>query len=154
MSDLRKFALWSLLLGVVFMIIASIQGFKNDVIAALGNGSDAFLNAIEGSHVVYFFGLLFALAGLLAALYGAWRSRSTPWLLFVGLSAVIGAVFAAVIYSLSYASPPINLPDLTTFGMIAALTGAFAYTAYGPDTPGEAHPLAAATQEPFVVAPR
>ncbi len=155
MSDLRTFALWALLLGITLMIIASIQGFKNDVIGAfLSSGMDGLLNAIEGSHVVYFFGLLFAIAGAGAALWGAWRAGSPLWMLIVGVPAlVLGVGFTVVIYSLSYPPANIILPDLTTFGMIAGLVGALAYTALGPDTPGEAHPLAA-SQEPFAVAPR
>jgi len=153
MSDLRKFALWTLLLGVTLMIIASIQGFKNDVIAALGSGGiDGLLNAIEGSHVVYFFGLLFAIVGLGASLWGAWLTRPMPWLWIVLAPAVVlGIGFTVVIYSLSYAG--IVLPDLTTFGMIAGLTGALAYAAIGPDSPDEAFALTA-SQETFVVAPR
>jgi hypothetical protein len=153
MSDLRKFALWSLLLAVVLMIIASIQGFTHDPIGELGNGTDAFLNAIEGSHVVFFFGLLFALAGVLATLWGAWLAGSMRWMLIIAIVLAAGAVFAGVIYSLSYATPPINLPDLTAFGIMAALGGAFAYTALGPDFLGEGNPLAV-DEEPLVVAPR
>ncbi len=152
-SDLRKFALWSLLIGVTMMIVASIEGFHNDAIAG-------GIDAIEGAHVIYFFGMLFALAGVIACLYGIWRTRSMRWLVIVGVPFVIGVLFSIVMYSLSYASPPINLPDLTTFGLIAALAGAFAYSGIGPDTYDEAHPAAVAAGangangQPLVVAPR
>jgi hypothetical protein len=50
----------------------------------------------------------------------------------------VGAAFAAVIYSLSYASPPINYPELVIFGIAIAMAGAFTYCALGPDTREEA----------------
>ena len=43
-----------------------------------------------------------------------------------------------MIYSLSYASPPINYPELVIFGIALTMTGAFAYTALGPDSREEA----------------
>jgi hypothetical protein len=104
--------------------------------------------------------MLFALVGVIACLYGILRVRSLRWLLIVGVPLLIGVAFSIVMYSLSYASPPINLPDLTTFGLIAALAGTFTYAGVGPDTYDEAHPAAVAAGEngangqSFVVAPR
>lgn len=161
MSDLRKLALWSMLVGVLLMVSGMIIGFTHDAADALFSGGwDAFVNALEGGHVVFLVGLVCMLFGVVVALMGAWgRARSLRWALIILVSAGIGVAIAAVIYSLSYPPASIVLPDFTALGIILMSAGAFAYTALGPDYPGEVVPVprgdaASATGAPFAVTPR
>jgi hypothetical protein len=132
MSDLRKFAFWTLLFAVTLMLIAGIQGFHHDFFAEGG------LAVVEASHVIMFVGMIFAVVGIGACLIGSLRAGSGRWTLWIVISTLVGIAFAAVIYSLSYASPPINYPELVIFGIAFTMTGAFAYTALGPDSREEA----------------
>src|SRR5262249_44258227 len=109
MSNLRKFAMWAMLIATLLMIVAMIQGFHHDFFAEGG------LAVTEASHVIFFFGFLFEVVGILAAAWGAWRASSFFWLAVIGGTAVVGALFAIVIYSLSYAG--IVIPDLTAMGI-------------------------------------
>ena len=132
MSDLRKFAFWTMLFALTFMLMAGIQGFHHDFFAEGG------LEVAEASHVLMFVGMIFAVVGIVACLLGALRAGAGRWALWIVLSVLVGIAFAAVIYSLSYASPPINYPELVIFGIAITMVGAFAYTALGPDSREEA----------------
>jgi hypothetical protein len=128
MSDLRKFAFWIMLFSITLMLIAGIQGFHHDFFAEGG------LEVVEASHVIMFFAMIFAVVGIGACLIGSLRAGAGRWTLGIVVSLLVGVAFAAVIYSLSYADPPINYPELVIFGIALTMAGAFAYTALGPDT--------------------
>jgi hypothetical protein len=81
-----------------------------------------------------FVGMFFAAVGIIACLIGALRAGAGRWALWIVISALVGIAFAAIIYSLSYADPPINYPELVIFGIALTMTGAFAFTALGPDS--------------------
>jgi hypothetical protein len=132
MSDLRKFAFWTLLFAITLMLIAGIQGFHHDFFAEGG------LAVAEASHVIMFVGIIFAAIGIGASLIGSLRAGAGRWTLGILICALVGIAFAAVIYSLSYAAPPINYPELVIFGIAFTMAGAMAYTALGPDSRGEA----------------
>jgi hypothetical protein len=85
-----------------------------------------------------FVGMIFAVIGIGACLLGSLRAGSGRWALWIVISALVGIAFAAIIYSLSYASPPINYPELVIFGIAFTMVGAFAFTALGPDSREEA----------------
>jgi hypothetical protein len=128
MSDLRKFAFWIMLFSLTLMLIAGIQGFHHDFFAEGG------LEVVEASHVIMFFAMIFAVVGIGACIIGSLRAGAGRWTLGIVISLLVGVAFAAVIYSLSYADPPINYPELVIFGIAFTMAGAFAYTALGPDT--------------------
>jgi hypothetical protein len=128
MSDLRKFAFWIMLFAITLMLIAGIQGFHHDFFAEGG------LEVVEASHVIMFFAMIFAVVGIGVCLIGSLRAGAGRWTLAIVISLLVGVAFAAVIYSLSYADPPINYPELVIFGIAFTMVGAFAYTALGPDT--------------------
>jgi hypothetical protein len=132
MSDLRKFAFWVMLFAVTLMLIAGIQGFHYDFFSQGG------LQVVEASHVIMFVAIIFEVIGIGVSLVGALRAGAGRWALGIVIPALVGAAFAAVIYSLSYASPPINYPELVIFGIAIAMAGAFTYCALGPDTREEA----------------
>jgi hypothetical protein len=132
MSDLRKFAFWIMLFAVTLMLMAGIQGFHHDFFAEGG------LAVVEASHVLMFVGMIFAVVGIVTCLIGALRAGSGRWALWIAISTLVGIAFAAVIYSLSYASPPINYPELVIFGIGFTMVGAFAFTALGSDSREEA----------------
>jgi hypothetical protein len=132
MSDLRKFAMWMMLFAVTFMIIAGIQGFHKDFF------SEGGLEIVEASHVIMFVGMIFAAVGIGATLIASFGAGATRWTFGILISLLVGVAFAAVIYSLSYADPPINYPELVIFGIAATMIGAFAYIALGPDSRAEA----------------
>jgi hypothetical protein len=133
MSDLRKFAFWTLLFALTFMLIAGIQGFHHDFFAEGG------LEVVEASHVLMFVGMIFAVVGIGACLIGALRAGTGRWALWIVISALVGIAFAAIIYSLSYApKDPIIYPELVIFGIAFTMVGAFAFTALGPDSREEA----------------
>jgi len=126
MSALRKFALWTMLAGVVFELIGAIQGFTRDILVS-------GLTAMEGAHAIFITGICFTLAGFLAALYGAVRARGaiSIWPLIILVPALVSLAFGIVIYNL------IVYPELIQFAFVLALVGAFAYTAVGPDLEDE-----------------
>lgn len=121
MSNLRKFGMWAMGIGVTGEVIAAVIGFHTDVLTG-------GVNAMQGSQAFFLTGGLFELAGLLACLYGALRARSLPWAIAIGVSTLIGLAVAIVIHSL-----PTAYPELVVFGVVLASLGAFAYTALGPD---------------------
>jgi hypothetical protein len=121
MSNLRKFGMWAMGIGVTGEIIAAIIGFRTDVLTG-------GVNAMQGGQAFFLTGGLFQLAGILVCLYGALRARSMPWAIAVGASTLIGLAVAIVMHSL-----PSAYPELVVFGVILASVGAFAYTALGPD---------------------
>jgi hypothetical protein len=135
MTDLRKFAMWSILIGIALMIVASIQGFPSDLGYAFNqNGIAGVIDAIGAAHLIFGLGMLFEIVGVAATVWGALRNaRSLRWLLIIGVVAALGVAFAFIAYSL-----PIAFPDLVAMGIIGASAGALAYTALGPDTPEEA----------------
>ena len=132
MSDLRKFAFWTLLFALTLMLIAGIQGFHHDFFAEGG------LEVVEASHVLMFVGMTFAVVGIGACLIGSLRAGAGRWTLAILICVLVGIAFAAVIYSLSYSDQPINYPELVIFGIALTMTGAFAFTALGPDSREEA----------------
>jgi hypothetical protein len=132
MSDLRKFAFWTMLFAITLMLIAGIQGFHYDIFSQGG------LQVVEASHVIMFVAIIFAVVGIATCLLGALRAGAGRWALGILIPVLVGIAFAAVIYSLSYADPPINYPELVIFGIAFCMTGAFAYTGIGPDTQQEA----------------
>lgn len=125
MSTLRKFVMWTLLIGVMFELVGAIQGFHHDV---LQEGIDA----MEGGHAVFLAGICFEIVGLVTAAFGALRAQAIRW--FIAIVVVAGVSFAVgiVIYNL-----PVAYPELIVASFIAASVGAFAYSAAGPDLPGE-----------------
>ena len=127
-SNLRKFGLWVLTIGILLELIGAIQGFHTDV---LTQGIDA----MQGSQAFFLVGGIFELVGILACLYGAVRARSIPWMLVIIISTLIGLASAIVLHTL----PP--YPELVVLAVVLASVGAFAYTAAGPDAAGEVEML-------------
>ncbi|HLZ21183.1 MAG TPA: hypothetical protein VKQ30_03575 [Ktedonobacterales bacterium] len=127
-SNLRKFGLWVLAIGILLELIGAIQGFHTDV---LTQGIDA----MQGSQAFFLVGGIFELVGILACLYGAVRARSIPWMLVIIISTLIGLASAIVLHTL----PP--YPELVVLAVVLASVGAFAYTAAGPDAAGEVEML-------------
>lgn len=123
MTNLRKFAMWAMLVALGLEMVGAIQGFHRNVLT-LG------VNAMEGSHAVFVAGICFEAVGIAACLYGALRavSRSIPWAVAIGVVVLLCLAFGVVIYNLT--TP---YPELVVFAFIAAMAGAFAYTALGPD---------------------
>lgn len=128
-SDLRKFGVWVLGIGLVGELIGAIQGFHTDVLAQ-------GINAMQGSQAFFLVGGIFQLVGILACLYGAVRARSVPWIVVIVASTLIGLAGAIVFHTLTPA-----YPELVVFAVVLASVGAFAYTAAGPDASGEAELL-------------
>ncbi len=125
MSDLRKFAMWCLLIALLLEMVGAIQGIHRNV---LTGGWDA----MEGSSAIFLTGIIFEAVGLGVALYGAYRAGSMPWMIAIAVVALICAAFGIVIYNL-----PTALPELIVMAFITAMSGAFAYVAAGPDEPAE-----------------
>ncbi|WIG60581.1 MAG: hypothetical protein OJF49_003329 [Ktedonobacterales bacterium] len=121
MSNLRKFAMWTMLVAVALMMVGAIQGFHNNVL-------DQGINAMEGGHAVFVAGICFEIVGIATCLYGAWRASSIPWMVAIGALALVALAFGIVIYNL-----PNPYPELIVAAFIVAMVGAFAYTAAGPD---------------------
>jgi hypothetical protein len=123
MSNLRKFAMWVMLVAVALFIIASIQGFHRDILQ-LG------VNAMEGSDAVFVTGICFEIVGFLVALYGAYRARGliSFWPVVIMGMALIGVFLAVAVYSFTAA-----YPELIVFAFVLAMVGALGYTAAGPD---------------------
>lgn len=125
MSDLRKFAMWCLLIALALQMIGAIQGIHRN---PLTGGWDA----MEGSSAIFLTGIIFEAVGLAVALYGAYRAGSMPWMIAIAVVALICAAFGIVIYNL-----PTAFPELIVMAFITAMAGAFAYVAAGPDEPAE-----------------
>ncbi|HKS69830.1 MAG TPA: hypothetical protein VJQ45_05400 [Ktedonobacterales bacterium] len=125
MSDLRKFAMWCLLIALLLQMVGAIQGINHN---PLTGGWDA----MEGSSAIFLTGIIFEAVGLVVALYGAYRAGSTPWLIAIAAVVLICAAFGIVIYNL-----PTAFPELIVMAFITAMAGAFAYVAAGPDEPAE-----------------
>ena len=123
MTDLRKFALWVLGIGTVGELMGAIQGFHTNV---LTQG----INAMQGSQAFFLTGGIFEVVGIAACLIGAYRARSLPWAIIIGVSTLVGLAATIVLHTANY-------PELVVFAVIIASTGAFAYTAAGPDWPEE-----------------
>ena len=123
MSNLRKFAMWVMLIAVALMVIGAIQGFHRNVLE-LG------VNAMEGSDAVFVTGICFEIVGVLVALYGAYRARGalSLWPVVIVVSVLLSAGLGVVVYSFS--TP---YPELIVFAFVLAMVGALAYTAAGPD---------------------
>jgi hypothetical protein len=122
MSQLRKFVMWVLLVGVVLQIVAAIQGFSTDI---LSYGWDV----AEGSHAVFIAGLCCEVVGLGAALFGAGiRASSLRWFLIVALPAVLGGAGAYIAYYW-----PGERAEVVVLCFILCTVGAFAYAVAGPD---------------------
>jgi hypothetical protein len=118
-SNVRKFALWIMLGAVVLMLMAAIQGFHRDLFSN-------FPESMEASHAIFITGLAFGLVGVLACLYGAFTARSAAWAVAVVGVAFVGVCIAIVGYAASNG-------EVVDAALIASLSGAFAYTAAGPD---------------------
>jgi hypothetical protein len=141
MSNLRKFAMWVLLIALLLEMIGAIQGFNRNV---LTGGWDA----MEGSSAIFLTGIIFGLVGVATALYGAYRAGSTPWMIVIAVVVLISAAFGIVIYNL-----PTPFPELIVMAFITAMSGAFAYVAAGPDEGEEyAQPVGANGAEESSVA--
>jgi hypothetical protein len=123
MSNLRKFAMWVMLVAVLLQIIGAIQGFHNNVLQ-LG------VNGMEGSTAVFVTGICFEIVGVLVALYGAIRARGiiSFWPIAIVVMVLLSAALGVVVYNFS--SP---YPELIVMAFVLAMIGAFAYTAAGPD---------------------
>src|SRR5487761_2539973 len=121
MSNVRKFAMWSLLFGLLMELIGSIIGFHWDV---LYYG----INAMGGGQAWFVAGICFEVVGILVALYGAIQAGSTRWALAIVIVALIGAAEAVIIYNM-----PFVYEELVELGFVLAMAGAFAYVAAGPD---------------------
>jgi len=124
MSDLRKFAMWLLLVAVGLQMVGAIQGFHRDVLAS-------GIDAMEGSHAIFLTGIVFEAIGIAVCLYGAYiGAGSLRWALVIGIPVLISLGFGIVIYNL-----PSAYPELIVMAFIVAMVGAFAYVAAGPDVP-------------------
>src|SRR5215469_11381898 len=123
MSNLRKFAMWVMLVAVLLQIIGAIPGFHNNVLQ-LG------VNAMEGSTAVFVTGICFEIVGFLVALYGAYRARGliSFWPVAIVGMALIGVFLGVAVYSFTAA-----YPELIVFAFVLAMVGALGYTAAGPD---------------------
>ncbi|HEX8995927.1 MAG TPA: hypothetical protein VF812_07845 [Ktedonobacterales bacterium] len=121
MSNVRKFAMWSLFFGLLFELIGSIIGFHWDV---LYYG----INAMGGGHAWFVAGIVFEVVGILAALYGAVQAGSLRWALVIVVVALIGTAEGVIIYNMSFV-----YEELVELGFVLAMVGAFAYVAAGPD---------------------
>jgi hypothetical protein len=123
MSNLRKFAMWVMLVAVLLQIIGAIQGFHNNVLQ-LG------VDAMEGSTAVFVTGICFEIVGVLVALYGAVRARGVIsfWPIAIVVIVLLSVALGVVVYNFN--SP---YPELIVMAFILAMVGAFAYTAAGPD---------------------
>jgi hypothetical protein len=123
MSNLRKFAMWVMLVAVLLQIIGAIQGFHNNVLE-LG------VDAMEGSTAVFVTGICFEIVGVLVALYGAVRARGVIsfWPIAIVAVVLLSAALGVVVYNFN--NP---YPELIVMAFILAMVGAFAYTAAGPD---------------------
>jgi hypothetical protein len=131
MSNVRKFAMWTLLFAVVFEMVGAIIGFQWDVlyygVDAMGAGQAWFVA-----------GICFQVVGILAALYAAVQAGSVRWALVIVVMALIGAAVAIIIYNM-----PFVYEELVVMGIMLAMVGAFAYVAAGPD-PDDQYALAPA----------
>jgi|GEM_PF-387618 hypothetical protein len=123
MSNLRKFAMWVMLVAVLLMMIGAIQGINRDVL-------QGGVNALEGSSAIFLTGICFEIVGVLVALYGAWRARGifSFWTIAIIVMALIGVALGVVVYN--FQQP---YPELVAFAFMLAMAGALAYTAAGPD---------------------
>jgi len=129
MSNVRKFAMWTLLFAVLFQMVGSIIGFRWDV---LFYGVDA----MGGGQAWFVAGICFQVVGILAALYAAVQAGSVRWVLIIIVLALIGAAVGIIIYSM-----PFVYEELVELGFFIAMVGAFAYVAAGPD-PDDQYALA------------
>ncbi|MEO7003326.1 MAG: hypothetical protein ABI068_16035, partial [Ktedonobacterales bacterium] len=127
MSNLRKFAMWVMLVAIVLEIMGAIQGFHNDIFQTGVNG-------MEGSHALFVTGICFTVVGIVATLIGAIQARSIPWVLVIGVGVLVGAAVAVVFYAYSFTAP---YPELVVLGFGLTMVGAFAYVAAGPDAEDE-----------------
>ena len=129
MSNVRKFTMWTLLLGLLMEMVGSIIGFRWDVlyygVSAMGGGQAWFLA-----------GICFEVVGLLAAIYGSIQAGSPRWALIVIVVALVGVAEAVILYNM-----PFVYEELVELGFVLAMTGAFAYVAAGPD-PDDQYALA------------
>ncbi|HEU5438069.1 MAG TPA: hypothetical protein VFU88_02170 [Ktedonobacterales bacterium] len=126
LSDLRKFAMWVLLVAVGLQMVGAIQGFHRDVLAS-------GIDAMEGSHAIFLTGIVFEVIGIAICLYGAFMNASSlRWALVIAIPVLICLGFGIVVYNL-----PTAYPELIVMAFIAAMVGAFAYVAAGPDYPAE-----------------
>jgi hypothetical protein len=121
MGNVRKFALWALLIGVLFEMVGAIFGFHWDV---LYYG----INAFGPGQAWVLAGMIFEAVGILATLYAAMQTGDLRWALIVGVVALAGIAEAVIIYNL-----PFVYEELVLVGIVAAAVGAFAYVALGPD---------------------
>jgi hypothetical protein len=122
MSQLRKFILWTLLIGVALQLVGAIQGFHHDLLAG-------GWNVAEGSHAVFFAGVCFQVVGLAAALFSAGiRAASMRWTLVIVLCVLVGAAVAFVAYNWTG-----DQAEFVELGFVICSLGGFAYAAAGPD---------------------
>lgn len=121
MSDTRKFAMWTLLISVLLMVIAGIQGFHADFF-------QGGLDVVEASHVLMFFALILEVIGILVALAGSRRAHAGRWTLGILIALGVGIAVAVVMYSL-----PVPYPELVILGLGLAMLGALTYSVIGPD---------------------
>jgi hypothetical protein len=123
MSNLRKFAMWVMLVAVVLQLIGAIQGFHNNVF-------EQGVNAMEGSHAVFVTGICFEIVGVLVALYGAVRARGVVsfWPIAIVVMVLLSAALGVIVYNF-----PDPYPELIVLAFILAMVGALAYSAAGPD---------------------
>ncbi len=121
MSNMKKFAMVSLLIAIILMLAGAIIGFHNDVLVT-------GINGFEGAHGVFLAGIIFEVVGVVTAGLAALRAGSLPWAIAIGVSVLIGAAVAFVMYNLSQ-----PYPELVVFGFILVMVGAFAYVAAGPE---------------------
>ena len=121
MSNLRKFAMWVILVAAALEVIGAIQGFHSNVL-------QGGINAMEGSDAVFVTGICFGIVGVLAALYGAIQARSSFWTVAIIVMVLLSAFLGVVVYN--FQQP---YPELIVFAFILAMMGALAYTAAGPD---------------------
>lgn len=122
MSQLRKFIMWTLLVGMTLELVGAIQGFHTDI---LMGGWDV----AEGSHAVFIAGVCFEVVGIAAALFGAGiRATSVRWFLTVLVPVLVGGAGAYVAYKW-----PGDWAEIVVFCFIFCTVGAFLYAVAGPD---------------------
>ncbi len=116
LGQVRKFALWLVLIGGGMQVVAAINFNPAD--------SNNYANT------PYYIGVAIVLLGVLVSLYGAFRSGSVGLAIVSFVFAAVGAVGAIVCSTLT----PIPSDVLVAFTIFGG-TGAVLYTIFGKDAP-------------------
>lgn len=121
MGNVRKFALWALLIALVMELVGAIIGFHWDV---LYYGVDA----MGGGQAWFLAGMCFEAVGILACLYAAFQAGAMRWVVTIIAVGFVGVAEAVIIYNMRFV-----YEELVVMGIVLAMVGAWAYVAAGPD---------------------